>query len=456
MNRIAGRALITVILAAALVFGMVAFTVEFSTSASDWAVFSGAPHVYSNGEVAAIIADSTGIVLANLYGERTYSSDTDLRESMLHWTGDTQGNIDVPYLYEYKRALSGYDLLNGLYTYGEGKSVLTLTLSASVQKAALEALGEHKGTVAVYNYQTGEILCAVSTPTFDPENVPDIEHDTQGRYDGVYLNRFMQSSYTPGSIFKIVTLAAALELLPDAEELTFYCNQTYEMDGGEVTCEGWHGEQNLKDAFANSCNCAFAQLVEKIGKEQLARYVAQFGITQPIRFDGMTTIDGNFDISTAAAVEQAWGGIGQYTDLVNPCRFLTFVGTIARGGGGVQPHVVKQIDAGGKTTYRANPVFTERIMSIGTAQRLQAYLRNNVETVYGSENFPNLTVCAKSGTGEIGSGTASNAMFAGFVADEAYPLAFIVAVEEGGYGARMCVPILSSVLAACVEAMDHA
>lgn len=456
MNRIAGRALIAVVLAVALLFGMIAFIVDYSANASDWIVFSGSPHVYSSGEVAAILADRSGVVLADLRGARVYSGDETLREAMLHWTGDTQGNIDIPYLTEYRKALSGFDALNGVYSYGEQESVLTLTLSAQVQKAALEALGTRKGTVAVYNYRTGELLCAVSTPTFDPQNVPDIESDPDGRYDGVYLNRFLQSSYIPGSIFKIVTLAAALELLPDAQTLTFTCTQTYEMDGGDVTCEAWHGEQSLEDAFANSCNCAFAQLVERIGSDRLAQYVAQFGITLPVSFDGMTTQSGNFDISDAAAVEQAWAGIGQYTDLINPCRFLTFVGTIAQGGSGVEPFVVRQIDVGSRTTYRGEAAQTGRIMSIGTAECLKAYMRNNVETVYGSENFPNLTVCAKSGTGEVGSGAAPNAMFTGFVEDEAYPLAFIVAVEEGGYGARTCVPIIASVLDACVEVMDAA
>ena len=69
-------------------------------------------------------------------------------------------------------------------------------------------------------------------------------------------------------------------------------------------------------------------------------------------------------------------------------------------------------------------------------------------------SFPGLTVCAKSGTGEVGGGKKPNAMFAGFVDDEAYPLAFIVAVEDGGYGKATCVPILSQVLAVCKEVMD--
>ena len=93
-------------------------------------------------------------------------------------------------------------------------------------------------------------------------------------------------------------------------------------------------------------------------------------------------------------------------------------------------------------------------MSKETAQTLRDYMMNNVEEKYGSENFPGLVVCAKSGTAEVGGDKRPNAMFAGFVADEDYPLAFIVTVENGGYGATVCVPILSQVLASCKAAMD--
>ena len=88
------------------------------------------------------------------------------------------------------------------------------------------------------------------------------------------------------------------------------------------------------------------------------------------------------------------------------------------------------------------------------AKTLTQYLENNVKSIYGAGNFPGLTVCAKSGTSQLGGGKTSNAMFAGFVADEAYPLAFIVVVENGGYGANTCVPVISRVLAECKQVLD--
>ena len=95
-------------------------------------------------------------------------------------------------------------------------------------------------------------------------------------------------------------------------------------------------------------------------------------------------------------------------------------------------------------------------MSPETAATLHEYMRNNVQSVYGDWNFPGLSVCAKSGTSQLGGDAVSNAMFAGFVENEEYPLAFIVVVENGGYGSHTCVPVISKVLAACKEVLDAA
>jgi peptidoglycan glycosyltransferase len=93
-------------------------------------------------------------------------------------------------------------------------------------------------------------------------------------------------------------------------------------------------------------------------------------------------------------------------------------------------------------------------MSEEIAKELQTMMRNNVLEKYGEENFPGMTVCAKSGTGQVGGDQKSNAMFCGFVTDEEYPLAFIVAVEDAGYGRFVCVPILSKVLEVCKQMLD--
>ena len=454
MNRVAARAWIAIVLVVALLGGFVFFLCEYFAKAGEWVVFPGSPHVYTSGNIdCGVVVDRDNIKLLDMNGQREYASDQLLRSATVHWLGDREGNINAPALPSYAAQIAGYDILNGVYNYGQKAGTVKLTLSATVQREALKALGDRKGTVAVYNYKTGELLCAVTTPTYDPDAAPDISGDTTGAYEGLYVNRFTQSTYTPGSIFKIVTLAAGLETLPDATELHFSCTGSYEIGADKIVCEGIHGDQDLKTAFRNSCNCAFAQLAQQLGGETLARYVEQFGITDPLTFDGITTATGSYELSDAQ-VNVAWSAIGQYNDQVNPAAFLNFVGAIANGGKGVQPHLVARIDVGSAKTYSAKTKTNDRIMSAATAKTVAEYMGFNVEDKYGSDNFPGLTVCAKTGTAEVGGDKRPNAMLAGFASDAEYPLAFVVCVEDAGYGATVCIPIASRVLEACKAAMD--
>ena len=454
MNRIARRSVAILILVAVLVGGLAAFLGSYFANAHKWVMHEGSPHVYSGENLGTgVVVDRDGLLLLDLNNNRTYSVSKELRMSTLHWLGDRYGYVSAPALATYAKELAGYSSLTGLYSYS-GAGQVTLTVSGYLQMAAMKAMGNYKGTLAVYNYKTGEILCAVTTPTYDPDDVPEIQNDDSGAYEGIYMNRFVQSVYIPGSIFKVVTAAAALEELEDIRDMTYTCTGVHSYGVDSVTCEYAHGQLDFDSALAQSCNCAFAQIVDRLGPEKLKAYVDKYQITQPVRFDGLTTAAGNFQ-AAPSAVEAAWSGIGQYTDQVNPCRFLTFMGAIANGGAAVEPHIVQQVSCDGKVTYQAQPVTGEQIMSEAVAEELQAMMRNNVIEKYGDENFPGLTVCAKSGTGQVGGNQKSNAMFCGFVADEEYPLAFMVAVEDAGYGRFVCVPILAQVLAECKLMMDE-
>ena len=451
MNRVSRRASALVLLILFMIGGMGFFLYEYFTKANSWVVSVGSPHVYNSTNIGCgQVVDRQGRLLLDMTSKRTYSDNQTTRLSTLHWLGDRSGKISAPAISHYAEEMTGYNVLNGLYSYNGTGGEATLTISAQIQNVALEAMGDHKGTIGVYNYKTGEILCAVTTPTYDPDNVPDIEGDESGAYVGVYLNRFIQSSYVPGSIFKVVTTAAALDSVAGIEQMTFKCTGTYDYGAYDVTCERAHGTLSLKQALASSCNCSFAQIVELIGKTNLTDYVEKFQVTRKLSF----TAAGKFDISEATAVERAWAGIGQYTDLVNPCRYMTFMGAIANGGKAAEPYLVASVESDGEVTYEASVSMSNRIMSEDVAETLKEYMRNNVVTNYGKSNFPGMTVCAKSGTSQLGGDQTSNAMFAGFVTDEEYPLAFIVVVENGGYGTATCVPILSKVLAACKTLLD--
>lgn len=455
MNRVTKRAGILLVFVLILAVGLGVFLWDYIQSADQWVTFSGSPHVYENSSTGSgTVTDRDGLLLLDTRSGRSYAEDTLIRKSTIHWLGDRQGNIGTKVMEAYVKEMAGFDRINGVYAYGDNAGQAQLTLSARVQKVALEALDGRKGTVAVYNYKTGQILCAVTSPNYDPDNVPDIAGDTTGAYEGVYVNRFLHSAYIPGSIFKVVTTAAALENVEGIEEMEFTCTGVYEFGSDRVTCEKSHGTLDLKGALARSCNCCFAQIAQLIGRENMMASVEKYGITDPVSFDGLTTVSGNYDVTDAAAVELAWSCIGQYTDQINPCRYMTFMGAIAGGGSCTMPYLVEKISVGNDVTYQADVISSGQIMSEEIADTLVEYMRNNVVNTYGADHFPGLTVCAKSGTSQLGGGQTSNAMFAGFVADEAYPLAFIVVVENGGYGSATCVPVISQVLAECKSLLD--
>lgn len=452
MNRIMGRARIMIVLILVLSTGFGLFVADYLTNCRDWVMFPGSPHLYNAGNLGCgIVTDRDGALLLDMTGGRDYSKNAALRTSVVHWLGDRHGHVSAPAVSHYASQMMGYDPINGIYAYGGGNGKATMTLYAPAQMAALEAMQEKKGTVAVYNYRTGEILCAVSTPSFDPDNVPDLSEGEAGSFDGLYVNRFLQSAYTPGSIFKVLTLAAALEAIPDIEQQQFECTGLVEYGVDKVTCPEIHGVMDLKTAFACSCNCAFASIAGQLGGETLQRYAQQFRATESVSFDGITTAAGNLEAEGKADVLVAWSAIGQHKDLVNPCAYLSFVGAIANEGILLTPRVVSTVSSAKEVTYEAQQTAGTRIMSGKTARTLQEYMRFTVSFRYGEEHFEGLTLSGKTGTAEVGTEKEPNGTFTGFLSDPSCPLAFIAVIEESDVGGWECFPVVTAALKACME-----
>lgn len=450
MKKVSRRALLALILTFVLLGGTAVFTVRYFAFGGDWVTYPGSPHVYENGVLrSGIVTDYDGEILLTLSGERTYSEDPAVRKANLHLLGDQSGNIDAPLLHRYLSQFAHYNPATGVYRTENTPAVMRLTVRNNVQKAAYDALAGRKGTVAVYNYVNGEILCAVSSPSYDPYDPPNVEGDTTGKFDGVYVNRFTNSVYVPGSIFKLVTTACALDTFGE-EIMTrkFNCDGALTVSGEVVTCAGNHGELTLKEALAKSCNSAFGQLSMDLGAEALQNYVNKIGLTEIYAVDGLQTQASRCDLSTANDAETAWAGIGQYTIMVNPYSYLRFVGAIAGSGTAAEPYFVQEIG-----NYKAKTDAFSLEISEKNAGILADFMENNVQTVYGTQNFPNVSVCAKSGTAEVGENQTPHATFTGFVRDSDYPLAFIVIVENGGSGSAVCSAIAGNVLSACIDSM---
>ena len=454
MKKVSGRAIFPLILAIVLLAGTVLLCVRYFAKADEWVTFSGSPHVYTGVNLdGGVVTDRDGTLLLDSTDGRTYSADAVTRTATMHLLGDRYGYIQAPLLGSFADDMIGFDKINGLYGAEGTEANAALTLSAAAQTAAYQALGNYHGTVGVYNYKTGEILCAVTSPSYDPDNMPDVDADTSGAYDGVYVNRFFQAAYTPGSIFKIVTLAAAIETVPDWENLTFTCEGKTIIGGQEIICEGVHGTITLKQALAHSCNVAFGELARKVGTKALMEYAEKLGLSESFECDGIPVKAGTVDLKDADAGDLAWAGIGQYTDQVNALTFMRAMGRIAGGGTGADPYLMAKITRGEKTAYEAKTETSSRALKAETAAKLTEYLRNNVATMYGDWQFGGLNVCAKSGTAEH-EGETADAMFAGFCVDENCPLAFVVFVENGGSGSAVAAPIAAKVLQVCAAAMN--
>ena len=454
MKKVSGRAIFPLILAIVLLAGTVLLCVRYFVKAGEWVTFSGSPHVYTGVNLdGGVVTDRDGTLLLDSTDGRTYSADAVTRTATMHLLGDRYGYIQAPLLGSFADDMIGFDKINGLYGAEGTEANAALTLSAAAQTAAYQALGNYHGTVGVYNYKTGEILCAVTSPSYDPDNMPDVDADTSGAYDGVYVNRFFQAAYTPGSIFKIVTLAAAIETVPDWENLTFTCEGKTIIGGQEIICEGVHGTITLKQALAHSCNVAFGELAEKVGTKTLMEYAEKLGLSESFECDGIPVKAGTVDLKDADAGDLAWAGIGQYTDQVNALTFMRAMGRIAGGGTCAEPYLMAKITRGEKTAYEAKTETSSRALKAETAAKLTEYLRNNVATMYGDWQFGGLNVCAKSGTAEH-EGKTADAMFAGFCVDENCPLAFVVFVENGGSGSAVAAPVAAKVLQVCAAAMN--
>jgi len=449
MKKIERRGVVCTALALMLAAGLCLFLFRYFADGGSWASSAFNRHLYNtSGELASgSVLDRDGDMLSTVTdGRRTYYDNADVRKATLHVVGDLQGNIGTGALNAFADKLTGYSLLNGAFGAERGSN-LYLTIDARYNYEAYKALGGKAGTVAVYNYKTGEILCLVSAPSYDPLNVPsDIE--TNDRYKGAYLNRFLSSTFTPGSVYKTVTLTAAIEKIPDLFERTWTCGGSVQIGEETIVCSGTHGEQNIGDAFANSCNVAFAQIAQELGEETLETYTREAGLVQKsYDVDGLPTAKGTFDFSGITPGQLGWAGVGQYHDQVNPAAMLVYMGAVANGGRAAQPYLIeKTTSALGIPSLPRLSHKTGTLISPSTASVLAEMMADNVEKTYGAKRFPNMDICAKSGTAEVGEGKTPHAWFTGFLRNEDAPYAFVVMVENGGGGSSVAGTVAGRVL----------
>lgn len=428
MKKITHRAVSVLLLAALIVAGLVLYTIRYVDEGRDWALSFARANSGSTGA----LSDRNGRLLASFDAvENRYAEDAATRIACYAVTGDYWGRSGTGALTRFWDEMHDYSLLTGT-THASSRD-LQLTVDAGLCRVAYEALGGRKGAVMLMDYRTGEVLCMVSSPSVDPL-------DNSEPPEGAYLNRCLSSCFTPGSVFKLVTAAAAIETVPNMDSRSFYCEGKYEIAGVSIVCSGEHYTQTFEQAMANSCNVAFAQIAVKVGQENMIEHVRAYGFLDRHDLDGIPSAAGSYPLDFVGDPELGWSGIGQSTDLVNPYAMLRFVAAVANGGQLAEPHLI----AG-----KSGPV--TRLVEKDTADRLGAMMSYNVASHYdGANNFPGLKLCAKTGTAELGDGS-SHAWFVGYLADEQHPYAFVVLVENGGGGLRAAGPVANALLQAAVR-----
>ena len=448
MKKVKRRTFSVLVIAAILLAGVLFYVAKYVRDGSDWVSFPSNDTAYRDGVLAVgTVTDRDGELLATVDedGDRIFAEDRLTRVSVFHTVGDEYGNVGTGALSAFRSKLIGFDLINGAYSRTGRGGTVRLSVDADLNRAAYEALDGRKGTVAVMNYKTGEILCSVSNPSYDPEDPPEIDPDDED-WEGVYINRFLSSSFTPGSIYKLVTSVAAIETIDDIFDRTFWCEGEMEIGDDTVHCLSYHGEIGFEDGLAQSCNCVFAQLALELGAETLNEYAEKLGLSGvTFTVDGIETAAGNYDIAKED-IDVAWSGVGQYNDTVNPCAMLRFVAAVANGG------VAPEMTLLSRTGLRAlSGIDTEEVLRASTAKKLKEMMSYNVYASYGTENFPGLSLCAKSGTAELGPDLSPHAWFVGFNDDDSAPYAFVVMVENGGWGSSVAGSVANAVLQAAVD-----
>ncbi|HWQ79146.1 MAG TPA: penicillin-binding transpeptidase domain-containing protein [Anaerovoracaceae bacterium] len=318
------------------------------------------------------------------------------------------------------------------------------TLDLKIQKKAEQVLKDsgRSGSIIVLDAKTGEVLAGASTPSYDPSRVEEYLDSSNEEF----INKATQSLYPPGSIFKIIVAAAALESGAVNEDSMFYCKGYEEINGIRINCskEEGHGEINLQDSFAKSCNSAFIQIGMQTGGEEILKMAEAFGVGQRA-FQGKVEektglLPGTQDIQGAGIGNLS---IGQGKLLITPAQAARITAIIASGGIDYGLSLVKGTTKGGETEYLEKTP-SRRVISSKTADYIKSLMVDTVN--YGTAN--NLTDVGVTVAGKTGSAEAAwrgemvvHGWFTGFFPAEEPQYVITVFVESGGSGRSSAVPL---------------
>jgi len=297
-----------------------------------------------------------------------------------------------------------------------------LTLQNSVQQVAIKALGAKVGSVVALDPTTGAILAMYSNPSFDPNGIASNDNDTSSAAGKVLeadknkpnLNHATGENYPPGSVFKIVTAAAALESGKFTETgdtggpqgaLTWPGSSTQLINENNESCRG----TDLKTALAQSCNSIYGYVADKVGAPTMAEYAQKFGFNNPGLKIPLTVAQSNFPSAASLgsdSVALAQDSVGQNGTQVTPLQAAMIAAAVANGGVIMQPYLVdKETAPNGHVTYKGSDHQHElsQAMQPATAATLDDMMQNVVANgTAAPDAVPNVQMGAKTGTAQQG------------------------------------------------------
>lgn len=355
---------------------------------------------------------------------------------------------------------SWMNAINSLAGISQPGNSVKLTIDSRIQSAAEQALSGMSGAIVVLDPRTGAVLAAATAPTYDNDDIESSINAGEGSGVSMY-DRVTQALYTPGSTFKVITLAAALDTGASSLQETYNAPSSMEIGNAEVTNyeNANFGTITLRKAFAVSSNVVFGQVANQVGATSLVQYANAFGYGQSLGLDFSTTPSIMPDPSLMTEWELAWAGAGQPVGQghtagpqTTPMQNAVMAAAIANGGIAMNPYVVAQtLSPEGTVIKSTKPRSLGQAVSTSTALQVKEAMLDVVEEGSGgAAEVSGVKVAGKTGTAETG--THVNSVFVGFAPYDTPTVAISVMLEDYDVHGVKATYVASKVLSAALSA----